>query len=135
MSGDKTKLADRKITLETGEVSFWEAFDQLCLNAWLVEPAADAKEAVGRLHVMDGTQPSADRYAGALRIRVVPDSVNAQRRRRRIRAEMAIEPRFRQPKVLGAAKIRDGAGRAVARPLAALDKLNAAAAAMRVPRR
>lgn len=30
------KLADRKVTLDTGEVSFWEAFDQLCKKANLV---------------------------------------------------------------------------------------------------
>src|SRR4051812_43839701 len=33
----KGVLKDRKITLETGEVSFWEAFDQFCLKANLSE--------------------------------------------------------------------------------------------------
>lgn len=31
------KLAGRKVTLDTGEVSFWEAVDQLCQKAGLVE--------------------------------------------------------------------------------------------------
>jgi hypothetical protein len=30
------KLVDRKVTLDTGEVTFWEAFDQLCRKANLV---------------------------------------------------------------------------------------------------
>jgi hypothetical protein len=35
--GDATKLADRKITLDTGVTSFWQAFDQLCDEAGLME--------------------------------------------------------------------------------------------------
>jgi hypothetical protein len=34
---DKEKLAKRKITLDTGKVSFWEAFDMLCNKGKLVE--------------------------------------------------------------------------------------------------
>ena len=33
----KSGPADRKVSLDTGEVSFWEAFDQLCKAAQLVE--------------------------------------------------------------------------------------------------
>ena len=36
------KLKDRKITLDTGEVTFWQAFDQFCEKAGLVE--ADATQ-------------------------------------------------------------------------------------------
>jgi hypothetical protein len=35
--GAKEKLAKRKITLDTGKVTFWEAFDRLCKKANLVE--------------------------------------------------------------------------------------------------
>jgi hypothetical protein len=34
------KLADRKVTLDTGETTFWEAFDQFCEKASLVEATA-----------------------------------------------------------------------------------------------
>ena len=30
VDGDRTQLSKRKITLETGETTFWQAFDQLC---------------------------------------------------------------------------------------------------------
>jgi hypothetical protein len=35
----RQKLADRKVTLDTGVVPFWEAFDQFCRQAGVVEPA------------------------------------------------------------------------------------------------
>ncbi len=37
VQGDRAKLADKKVTLDTGDVTFWEAFDQLCAKAGLVE--------------------------------------------------------------------------------------------------
>jgi hypothetical protein len=37
VQGDRTALAKRTVTLTTGEISFWEAFDQLCQKAGLVE--------------------------------------------------------------------------------------------------
>lgn len=40
----ENKLKDRKITLETSEVTFWEAFDQFCAKAGLVE--ADPNEGI-----------------------------------------------------------------------------------------
>jgi hypothetical protein len=39
IEGDKTKLADRKITLDTGEVTFWEAYERFCKKAGLIERA------------------------------------------------------------------------------------------------
>jgi outer membrane protein assembly factor BamB len=43
------KAADRKVTLDTGDVTFWEAFDQFCEKAGLVEtwPAAPAPDPGG----------------------------------------------------------------------------------------
>src|SRR5207248_2605294 len=35
--GDRAALASRKITLDTGETTFWQAFDQLCEKGGLVE--------------------------------------------------------------------------------------------------
>ncbi len=37
IEGDQTKLANRKITLDTGEIPFWQAVDEFCLKAGLVE--------------------------------------------------------------------------------------------------
>ncbi|HMC65894.1 MAG TPA: hypothetical protein VKI65_13225 [Gemmataceae bacterium] len=37
LGGDKSKLADRKITLDTGDVPVWQALDQLCERAGLTE--------------------------------------------------------------------------------------------------
>ncbi len=37
VDGDRTQLAKRKITLETGETTFWQAFDQLCQKGGLSE--------------------------------------------------------------------------------------------------
>jgi hypothetical protein len=37
--GDRNSLARRKVTLHTGETTFWKAFDQLCEKAGLVEPS------------------------------------------------------------------------------------------------
>jgi hypothetical protein len=37
IEGDQTKLANRKITLDTGEIPFWQAVDQFCQKAGLVE--------------------------------------------------------------------------------------------------
>jgi hypothetical protein len=46
LEGDRVRLANRKITLDTGEVTFWEALDQFCRAAGLVEhrgpPAGNA---------------------------------------------------------------------------------------------
>jgi hypothetical protein len=117
VGGDKAKLAQRKVTLETGETSFWAAFDQLCLKAGLVEPARDGQLAPGGLQVIDGTPtPTPTCYAGALRVRVVPDSVERKGGVAEFLLELSIEPRFRQPKVLGAARIEtalDDEGRAL----------------------
>jgi hypothetical protein len=38
--GDRSRLADRRLTMDTGETTFWEAFDQLCRKAGLVERRA-----------------------------------------------------------------------------------------------
>ena len=42
LGGDKTKMSDRRVTLETGRVPFWKAIDMLCQKAGLVEADANA---------------------------------------------------------------------------------------------
>src|SRR5258708_19125262 len=37
IGGHKAKMSDRRVTLETGRVPFWEALDPLCQKAGLVE--------------------------------------------------------------------------------------------------
>jgi hypothetical protein len=104
IGGDPAKLKERKITLDTGEVPFWQAFDQLCLKAGLTEISGG--EEAGSLQVADGTpKPTPTSYAGAVRLRVVPGSVKRQDGVAEFVLELSIEPRFRQPRVLTAARI------------------------------
>ena len=42
IEGDQSKLTGRKITLDTGEVPFWQAIDQFCAKAGLVERGSNA---------------------------------------------------------------------------------------------
>jgi hypothetical protein len=102
MEGDQTKLANRKITLDTGEVPFWQAVDEFCQKAGLVERGSGAiagnadvemsgrrmGKGFGRRIVYDGYngprpemglvfldgKPSAmpTYFAGALRVRALP---------------------------------------------------------------
>jgi hypothetical protein len=52
IEGDQTKLGGRKITLDTGEVPFWQAVDQFCQKAGLVERGSTA--------LSDNTNPEMD---------------------------------------------------------------------------
>ncbi|MCE9534304.1 MAG: hypothetical protein K8T89_24760, partial [Planctomycetes bacterium] len=63
LGGDKTKLADRKVTFETGKVPFWMALDMLCEKANLVEGDASAVVNPG----IDVPQP-----IGPIRVRPLP---------------------------------------------------------------
>ncbi len=49
VTGDRGALADRKVTLDTGETTFWQALDQLCAQAGLSEVAAPEQ---GFLHAV-----------------------------------------------------------------------------------
>jgi hypothetical protein len=42
LEGDRTAVADRRVTLDTGETTFWEALEQMCGQARLVERPAQA---------------------------------------------------------------------------------------------
>jgi hypothetical protein len=52
IEGDQSKLGGRKITIDTGEVPFWQAVDQFCLKAGLVERGSTA--------ISDNTNPEVD---------------------------------------------------------------------------
>jgi hypothetical protein len=54
-SGDATKLAQQRITLDTGDTTFWDAFQQLCAKAGIRE--SDAPQ-----------QPQANPYADSGRV-------------------------------------------------------------------
>jgi hypothetical protein len=77
VEGDRVPLHSRKITLDTGEVPFWEAFAQFCKAAGLVErkvPAvSDGKVLLpGRLALILGeAKPLPTALAGPLRLRVL----------------------------------------------------------------
>jgi hypothetical protein len=106
IEGDQTKLANRKITLDTGEIPYWQAVDQFCEKAGFVErgsvaiaetnkPAVEQRDvAIRKMVIMqDGTMASAGSetlflldgklpavptyYGGALRVRVLPRAVPA----------------------------------------------------------
>jgi hypothetical protein len=52
VSGDRTLVAEKKITLDTGDVTFWEAFDKLCTQAGLVEQVQTLPVPNGRINVL-----------------------------------------------------------------------------------
>jgi hypothetical protein len=121
IEGDKSKLVGRKITLDTGETTFWQAFDQFCARAELSErglmlahkvnprnriisryqyqktrPKADP-----RLFVLDA-KPSAlpTAYFHGLRVRALPPTVplrdlTTTNGEKVLVLEAALEPRTR----------------------------------------
>jgi hypothetical protein len=81
--GSRTALANRRVTVATGAVSFWEAFDALCQSGQLGEEAPTRGTATVpiTLQVSSKTRPGGIEgdsaalptyYAGAVRIRVLP---------------------------------------------------------------
>jgi hypothetical protein len=103
LAGNRAKLDARSVTLDTGLVTFWEAFDQFCRAAGVVEPALvpDGNDRLNRpavqnpyggwnspygyyggyvdtsrLTLIDGKAPVLPTFlAGALRIRALPAHV------------------------------------------------------------
>lgn len=65
LQGDTSRISGRRITLDTGEVSFWEAFDQFCRQAGLSErsstPAAANDRALrsGRMIIRESNYGAA----------------------------------------------------------------------------
>ena len=52
IAGSTARLANRRITLDTGETTFWEAFDQFCQKAGLVERSAAAETDLQANHLL-----------------------------------------------------------------------------------
>jgi hypothetical protein len=101
LEGDQNKFAKRKITLDTGELPFWQAVDQFCQQAGLVERGSDPLTEMPvnpgyamnnavflsdisyggprgelALVLVDGKpQILPTHYAGAMRVRVLPRAV------------------------------------------------------------
>jgi hypothetical protein len=100
VQGDRQGLRERKVTLETGELPFWEAFDLLCrkaglrerinvLNAPLANPYANVDHARVRAYKFPDITPASlqialedskapalpTTYHGALRLQAVPPQV------------------------------------------------------------
>src|SRR5262249_25116981 len=90
-------------------VSFWEALDQLCAKAGLVETATDEKAQPGTVTLTDGTPKKVPTcYAGGGRHRLFPGLVERAEEGTLFTLEISLEPRFRQAKMVSAARI-DGA--------------------------
>jgi hypothetical protein len=122
LDGDKSKWAGRKLTLDTGNTTFWQAFDQFCVKAQLVEhgltlaksknlltnriPSNQAK-AEPRLRLLDGKpQELPTCYFQGLRIRALPssiplDGVVKAAGEKVLVLEACLEPRTRLRNVLG----------------------------------
>lgn len=116
--GDRTIVANRKVTLDTGETTFWKAFDLLCAKGNLVETAIAAvpqqrinrgfngvpRNAVqqGPLLVTNG-DPSANRYfyVGAVRIRLTPlPLAKGDRNSPAFSVDAAAEPRLQSFQIM-----------------------------------
>src|SRR5262249_17297906 len=75
LQGGPTLAANRKITLATGMTSFWEAFDQFCRQAQLVEQGDRREE----IHLAPAASLPArpTSYAGKVRLRLLPGEAGA----------------------------------------------------------
>jgi hypothetical protein len=120
---ETAEMKRRRVTIDTGETSFWQAFDQLCLKSKLVEaelgpngqpiirpmaqpmvpvpaPGPMKPEKLPQIAVEDGnTLELPTCYAGALRLRALPDSskvVTGARTPKEtvIVLEVSVEPRM-----------------------------------------
>jgi hypothetical protein len=84
IEGDRAGLAQRKITLETAETTFWKAFDLFCRRAGLCQLPVKAIAGFPRLPAYSGSQnqhivlmdaksePVPTTCFGAIRLRIVP---------------------------------------------------------------
>jgi hypothetical protein len=94
IQGEVAALAKRKVTLDTGDTTFWPAFDQLCLKAGLVEIAGQSQAAAVD-HLLQDPRLNPNRMpVRPLQIRPVPRP----------------QPGKRQPGIPGAMQL-DGAGK------------------------
>jgi hypothetical protein len=116
--GDRTVVADRKVTIDTGETTFWKAFDALCAKGNLIEAAiaSPTRNATGRAYIggirnmqqqgpilVTNGDPSANRhiYLGAIRIRLTPSPAGkGDQAPRAYVLEAAAEPRLQSFQIM-----------------------------------
>lgn len=115
--GNRAKVADRKITLDTGKVTFWQACDQLCAQAGLVELAATPPPPTTGIRFSGIEIPGAESeagvtlvpgkssnqhvsYAGSVRALIYPVS-EANTKHYTLKLEAAAEPRIQGFAVVG----------------------------------
>jgi hypothetical protein len=135
---DGRQLTDRRVTLITPELSFWEAFDRLCQAAEVtplarqvrrtttVNPANGSLPPVPtvmlgdpRLTLVAGKPPAVPTcYAGAMRLRVLPPADQDQPTHPGVAAlmlEIAVEPRLQWRSLIQVrlAEVRDDKGQAL----------------------
>jgi hypothetical protein len=74
VDGDRVPLHNRKITLDTGDTTFWQAFTQFCDACGLTErPTSGSTLYVPRISLMVGKTPvHSTALAGPLRVRALP---------------------------------------------------------------
>jgi hypothetical protein len=115
--GDRTKVADKKITLDTGRVTFWEVCDRLCTQAGLVEIVSVPVPPTDTYGMPQGVQsPSVESgitlvagtprnqhvsYAGSVRARVYPLN-EGKTKHYSLKVEASAEPRIQGFAVVGA---------------------------------
>ncbi|MBX9680666.1 MAG: hypothetical protein K2X38_18075 [Gemmataceae bacterium] len=113
--GDRTVVANRKVTLDTGDTTFWKAFDALCIKGNLETALAAPPRSTrgyngfqrnvvqqGSLLVTNG-DPSANRYVylGAVRIRLTPAPfAKGERTSPAFSIDAAAEPRLQSFQIM-----------------------------------
>lgn len=112
LSGADAALAQRKITLKTGEVPFWDALQQLCDNAGLTEAVKATNQPVGNdqlvpILLTDGrSQAATTIIAGSVRLRVLPvQRAPGNADQVQLVVEVAAEPRLKGFGALGVARV------------------------------
>jgi hypothetical protein len=85
VGGDLAALSRRKLTLDTGETTFWHALDQLCRAAGLVELDSATRNLAGARPMIPGeilltaeeAKPRPAHRVGAARVRALPPGLAA----------------------------------------------------------
>jgi hypothetical protein len=120
VEGDRVPLHDRKMTLDTGEVTFWEGFTQFCQAAGLTERKTSAKGTGARtmayrLRLIIGkSEPAPTTFAGPLRLKILPPGDN----KAAFMLEVSPEPRmpWQGARILRLTKIMDQKGQLLPLP-------------------
>jgi hypothetical protein len=121
VEGDRVPLHNRKITLDTGEVTFWQALTQFCQAAGLTERKTPPTNAPGprgisyRLALTIGkNEPAPTTFAGPVRLKILPPGDH----KAAFMMEVSPEPRmpWQGTRVLRLTKIVDQMGQLLPLP-------------------